>query len=258
MGPTLRTFSIQNLGDNETRTVPSSFASGKPGKIQHMKRQDTHYQTLGVKPGVTSQEIKRAYRQLVKSLHPDVENNEEQGVNKESATERMMRLNEAYETLKDRSKRKAYDCLIGLNRGLRGLPAGGALIDEEESREIYLKQVFQPSRQAILRLLNLYPRQLARLSLDIYDVELVNAFHYYCDKVEAALRQASMAFAADSGPRSLKASVQLMRYSIAQAADGLEEMRRFCQNYDYNHLILAGNLFRIANDLSKEALRLTR
>ena len=46
--------------------------------------------------------------------------------------------------------------------------------------------------------------------------------------------------------------------AFAQAADGLEEMRRFCQNYDYDHLSMAGNLFRIAVDLSRQAQRLAR
>jgi hypothetical protein len=50
----------------------------------------------------------------------------------------------------------------------------------------------------------------------------------------------------------------MMRYGIAQAADGLEEMRRFCQNYDYDHLTMAENLFRIALDLSRQAQRLAR
>jgi hypothetical protein len=50
----------------------------------------------------------------------------------------------------------------------------------------------------------------------------------------------------------------MMRYAIAQAADGLEEMKRFCQNYDYDHLSMAGNLFREYADLSKKALYLSR
>lgn len=50
----------------------------------------------------------------------------------------------------------------------------------------------------------------------------------------------------------------MMRYSIAQAVDGLEEARRFCQNYDYNHLHMAGNLFKESNELSRKALQLTK
>jgi len=223
-----------------------------------MKRQDTHYQVLGVEPNVTAAEIKRAYRQLVKDCHPDLEHNGGNEERRGEATKRMMRLNEAYETLKDRARRQAYDTFLGLSRRPRNLPPGGIFVDEDEARERYLKQVFHPSRQDILRLLNMYERQLKKLSEDIYDDRLVEAFEAYSDRVEAALRKGSEALSRNEAPRSLEGAITMMRLSIAQAVDGLEEMRRFCQNYDYDHLSMAGNLFRISTDLSRQALALTR
>jgi len=169
-----------------------------------------------------------------------------------------MRLNQAYETLMDKAKRAAYDSAIGLNRAPRNMPVGGSLIEEEEARERFLKQVFQPSRQEIVKVLGMYPRQLRKLSLDIYDDELVANFEHYTDRIESVLRRASEAFSRERAPATLDGAVQMMRYGIAQAADGLEEMRRFCQNYDYDHLSMAGNLFRIAVDLSRQAQRLAR
>jgi hypothetical protein len=35
-------------------------------------------------------------------------------------------------------------------------------------------------------------------------------------------------------------------------------MRRFCQNFDYDHLSMAQNLFRIAQDLSRQSAKLLR
>jgi len=222
------------------------------------KKEETHYQVLGVDTNVGSAEIKRAYRKLVKSLHPDIGHIEKSVEDRDSATERMMRVNEAYSTLMDRSMRSAYDIEIGISRSSRIFVQVGTMLNEDETRERLLRQIFHPARQTILRVLNSYPHQLRQLSLDIYDDELVAAFELYVDSFEEALRKGSKAINNEEWPKSLDAAVQMMRYCIAQAADALEEMRRFCGNFDYDHLSMAQSLVQIAQDLSKQALRLTR
>jgi hypothetical protein len=99
---------------------------------------------------------------------------------------------------------------------------------------------------------------LTDLSLDIYDDELVETFTIYVDEVERTLLRSSNSFSSRPTPRSLNAAVQMMRYAIAQAADGLDELKRFCQNYDYDHLHMAQNLFRESNDLSRQSLQLSK
>lgn len=215
-----------------------------------------HYQVLGVDPTVSSQEIKQAYRRLVKSCHPDTEQSQHA---RNVATEHMMQLNEAYETLKDSRKRAEYDSKIGAN----GRPAARQVfevdpLDTEEARETFLRRVFHPARQNIVRVLGKYSQKLKDLSQDIYDDCLVAEFERYVDEIEQTLRKASEEFTKAKVPGSLDGAVHMMRHSIAQAVDGLDETRRFCQNYDYDHLSMAGNLFKIALDLSRKALTLTK
>src|SRR5262249_52890699 len=131
-------------------------------------------------------------------------------------------------------------------------------LDEGENRDLYLRQNFHPSRQSMVRVLKKYQQQLSDLSQDIYDDVLVAAFEQYVDEVEETLRKSSQLLSSKPTPRSLRGAVQMMRYSIAQAADGLEEMRRFCMNYDYDHLHMAGNLFRESNELSRKGLQLSK
>jgi hypothetical protein len=62
-----------------------------------------YYRILGVPPGVSSEEVKRAYRKLAKELHPDRHPNDP------SATAKFQALNEAHTVLSDPVTRAGYD-----------------------------------------------------------------------------------------------------------------------------------------------------
>lgn len=223
-----------------------------------MARKANHYQILGLSSDVTAAEIKRAYRKLAKTQHPDAQATP--GTDKHSAaTEEMMRINEAYETLMDTARRAEYDHRIGVGRaGLKGKQTIYSSLDEDAEREKYMHKIFTPSRSAIVRVLGNYQKQIRELSADPFDDELIEKFEHFVDQIEDALRDASNAFTRNPPPRSLHGAVQMMRYSIAQAADGMEELRYFCKNFNDKHLTMAENLFRISSDLSKQALGLTK
>lgn len=61
-----------------------------------------YYDILGIQRNATLKDIKAAYRKLAKEYHPDVNNS--------SDADRVFKeINEAYDTLSDENKRKAYD-----------------------------------------------------------------------------------------------------------------------------------------------------
>jgi curved DNA-binding protein len=66
-----------------------------------------YYEVLGVPRTATAEEIKRAYRQLARKHHPDLQPAAERG----KAAERFKEINEAYDVLSDPEKRTKYDAL---------------------------------------------------------------------------------------------------------------------------------------------------
>src|SRR4030081_1176336 len=62
-----------------------------------------YYATLGVTRNASSEDIKKAFRKLVRQFHPDV------AQDKKAAKEKFKEINEAYEVLGDPQKRKKYD-----------------------------------------------------------------------------------------------------------------------------------------------------
>jgi curved DNA-binding protein len=63
-----------------------------------------YYEIMGVSKNATPEEIKKAYRKLSRKYHPDVSKEKD-------AEERFKEIGEAYEVLRDKEKRAAYDQL---------------------------------------------------------------------------------------------------------------------------------------------------
>src|SRR5215475_3489781 len=72
------------------------------------------YETLGLANGAGPEEVERAYRKLAVKFHPD------RNFGDPEAAEKLKEINQAYDVLKDPSKKELYD-----SYGFEGLERGG-------------------------------------------------------------------------------------------------------------------------------------
>ena len=89
------------------------------------------YGVLGVERGASDDDIKKAYRKLAMTYHPDRNNGSK------DAEEKFKEITEAYDVLRDPQKRAAYD-RYG-EAGLRGGAAGFHHVDLSEALGIFMR-----------------------------------------------------------------------------------------------------------------------
>ncbi|EHL02001.1 putative protein psi1 [Glarea lozoyensis 74030] len=90
-----------------------------------MVKETKFYDSLGIKPDATQDQIKKAYHKMALKYHPD------KNKDKPDTSEKFKDVSQAYEILSDPEKRKTYDALGaggmpgGFNFASGGMPSGG-------------------------------------------------------------------------------------------------------------------------------------
>ena len=230
------------------------------------------YDVLGVAPTATADDIKRAYRQLVKRYHPDTQN-------PDSGHDQVARINAAYEVLGDVQRRRQYDAQ-------RDDPFGGGLGNgwgtgfgddfpssyHERNRTVHtqyrqrktgqstdadldrwIKLVYQPIDRFLGSLTDSLEGELVELSADPFDDELMERFCEYLDRCGDRLSQARHSLASLPNPSVVAGVAAHLYYSLDRISDGLDELAYFPMNYDETRLHAGQEMFRTADGLHWEA-----
>ena len=87
---------------------------------------ENHYNLLGIKPGASAAEIKKAFRKKAKQLHPDIAGSEQ--------AEAMRKLIRAYETLSNLERRFEYDRSFSLYAEKTGFDYRAWLAAQDDPR----------------------------------------------------------------------------------------------------------------------------
>ncbi len=110
------------------------------------RSQRDYYQVLGISPGASAEEIKRAYHRSAFQCHPD------RNWESEDANEEMERINHAYSVLSDPVRRREYDLPRGYGRMTPKFKRGAKVKIKADSPSAYRGQTGvvdqEPSRDA--------------------------------------------------------------------------------------------------------------
>lgn len=204
----------------------------------------TYYDLLGVARDATDDDLRRAFRKLAKASHPD----------RDSGTEAaMVRLNQAYETLRDPEKRQAYDQTLrpeGQRLPPRPATPHGPVPGPDPLR--FLALVFNPADQAVLMAVARVEAAIGELAYDLYDDDLVEAFAAAVERAQAVLGEADHAFRSQIWPDRLANGLHLYGQGMRQIEDALDDFSTFVLNYDSDLIVQGRDILRGGRELLDE------
>lgn len=203
----------------------------------------TFYDRLGVSPQASTEDIRRAFRQTAKKLHPDTA----------AGTEAQMRqLNEAYETLRDPQRRTAYDASLrpqAYRLPKRPPPGGADGVDPFEFKARIFLPLDQRLRPSLVRL----ERAIEELAYDVFDDAYIARFDKAVSHTEAALNEAHQRLFSAQWPSPLLSALNLYRQGLRQADDAIEDFQTFITTLDSDLLVEGRALLRMASAMLVEA-----
>lgn len=206
----------------------------------------SYYDLLGVARDATADDLRRAFRRAALRLHPDRET---------GAHDEMLRLNQAYDTLKDAGRRAAYDLT------LRSLahpqpwsprPASPPAASGSDPLDFKLR-VFHPLDAAIAAAMVALDAAVEELAYDVYDDHHIARFGAAVEAAEHALTEAHRRLFLAPWPAALSSALNLYRQALRQADDAVEDFRAFTQNFDSDLLVEGRDLLRWASRMLAEA-----
>jgi molecular chaperone DnaJ len=218
---------------------------------------ETHYQILQLPIQATADEIKQSYRQLAKKFHPDLNGGK-------ANSDRIVKLNAAYEVLGDESKRREYDYLLQPAVAIPRQQQSSAHVPRRprtEGREIdeelilWLNQVYQPINRMIGWIIKPLKMQVLELSADPFDDELMAKFEAYVNECQQHLQKIDKAFHSMPNPSLIAEVAANLYYTIDRVTDGVKELNFYIMNYDERCLHDGIEMFKIAAQLQKETNR---
>lgn len=203
----------------------------------------SYYQILGVEHSATSDDIRKAYRSLARERHPDVA---------DGSQESMVKLNQAYEILKDPKTREEYDrTLDGPTYPLPPKPKRSPVYTADPYK--FLVKVFAPADAAVrLRMLRL-ELAIEELAYDIYDDRYVEPFETAFKDLGNTLDETAKKLWASEWPACWNSPINLYLQGMRQLEDGLTDFTDFLESFDCDQLVTGREFLAVGTEILAEA-----
>ena len=185
------------------------------------------YQILKVHPSTKLEDIKKAYRELVKIHHPD----------KGGDTKVMLKINAAWEILKRQHKilnsNKTYNSTFYDQKEYKAETTTNAKSDDIKK---WFKNIYLPIDKLLGQIINPLASKIKDLSADPYDEILMDSFCLYLEKSKTKIKKVKVIYTSIACPLLIKDFSLDLYHCFSQVDDGLNELERYTMGYVDNYL----------------------
>ncbi|MCP9820824.1 J domain-containing protein [Synechococcus sp. Cruz-9H2] len=184
------------------------------------------YAVLGVPATAAADEIKAAYRALVKRHHPDAGGDDTA----------ILAINAAWAVLGDGDRRRTYDIsrqpsASSRRHGSRVATPAHRGLDRDGALLGWLQQVYGPIDRLLAQVINPFPGQLRALAADPYDDSLMEAFCTYLEQSRSRMDKVEALYRSIPCPSEARGFGLSLYHCLSQVQDALLELERYTLGY---------------------------
>ena len=200
------------------------------------------YQTLKVHPSAKLEEIKKAYRKLVKIHHPD----------KGGDSAVMLEINSAWEILKKEHKdlnlNKVNNSKI-YNQNEYKRETNN--YSKSEDIKKWFQNIYLPIDKLLGQIINPLSSRIIDLSADPYDQILMDSFCLYLEKSKQKINKIKKIYTSITSPSIIKDFSLDLYHCLSHVEDGLNELERYTMGYVDSYLHDGKSMIAIAKKKRK-------
>ena len=185
------------------------------------------YQILKVHPSAKLEEIKKAYRKLVKIHHPD----------KGGDSAVMLEVNSAWEILKKKHKyldsNKVNDSKV---RNQNEYKRENFNYAKSEDINKWFHNIYLPIDKLLGQIINPLASKIKDLSADPYDEVLMDSFCLYLEESKQKIAKIKKIYTSNASPSIIRDFSLDLYHCLSHVEDGINELERYTMGYVDNYL----------------------
>ena len=185
------------------------------------------YQILKVHPGAEIEEIKKAYRKLVKIHHPD----------KGGDSEVMLEVNSAWEILKKKYKNPNFNKINNPKTYKQNeYKRESNNFSESEDLKKWFQNIYTPIDKLLAQIINPLGSKIRDLSADPYDQILMDSFCLYLEESKNRITKIKTIYTSFASPSIIRDFSLDLYHCLSHVEDGINELERYTMGYVDNYL----------------------
>ena len=185
------------------------------------------YKILKVHPSTKLEDIKKAYRELVKIYHPD----------KGGDAKVIIEINEAWEILKNKHK-DLNSNTFNNSQFYKKNEYKKETNNYSKSQDIknWFQNIYLPIDKLLGQIINPLSSKIKELSADPYDQLLMDSFCLYLEQSKNKITKVKVIYTSFASPTIIRDFSLDLYYCLSQVEDGLNELERYTMGYVDNYL----------------------